>query len=118
MLHLVGCLYFCKEGCLLYAGKNNGVEIFESHSVPPTNEELLDQKYKEAQWDERDKVSDDSSTVNCMREFWSKTDEAAACFRCCAALCDSSAVVENELAGVFKTFRSKNASWKQMDAFF
>ena len=118
MLHLVGCLYFCKEGCLLYAGKNNGVENFESHSVPPTNEELLDQKYKEAQWDERDKVSDDSSTVNCMREFWSKTDEAAACFRCCAALCYSSAVVKNELAGVFKMFRSKNASLKTNGCIF
>jgi hypothetical protein len=33
-----------KEGCLLDAGKNNGIEFFESHSVPSTNEELVDQK--------------------------------------------------------------------------
>jgi hypothetical protein len=53
-----------------------------------------------------------------MRKFWSKTDEAAACFRCCIPLCDRSTVVENELAGVFKMFNSKNASWKWMHFFF
>jgi hypothetical protein len=49
LLHLVGWLYYCKEGCLLVAGKNSGVQIFESRSVPSTNEELVVQKYKEAQ---------------------------------------------------------------------
>jgi len=53
-----------------------------------------------------------------MRGFWNQTDEAAACFRCCIPLCDRSTVVEDELAGVFRMFESKNASWKQMDSFF
>ena len=70
-------------------------------------------KYSPLIRDEHDIVSDVSLTVNCMRKFWSKTDEAAACFRCCIPPCDRSTAVENELAGVFKMFNSKNASWKR-----
>ena len=40
-----------KKAVLLGAGENNYVEFFESHSVPSTNEELADQKSKEAQCD-------------------------------------------------------------------
>ena len=49
-------------------------------------------------------ISDVSSTIDCMGEFWSKTDEAAACFRCCVPVCDRSVMVENQLAGVFNPY--------------
>jgi len=51
-----------------------------------------------------------------MNEIWNKTDETAACFRHITPVSDGY-MVENELAGVFNVFKSKNSSWKQMEAF-
>jgi hypothetical protein len=98
-----------KRGRIPGCGEDDIAELLESHSLPLTNEELVEldkQMYKEAQDDDNNVISEEKTLIiKGLREAFSKIDEAVDYFRNHDTLYDHSAKVECELRDVLLCYK-------------